>query len=87
LDVSLREMAEKGVQLDQKAISCSICLDLLKDPVTTTCGHIFVFMLPTRAGRYGSKVISQYFFFQKGINRKARLSQSYMSQMSHRQVY
>ncbi|XP_030609669.1 tripartite motif-containing protein 16-like [Archocentrus centrarchus] len=34
-------MAEKGVQLDQKAISCSICLDLLKDPVTTTCGHSY----------------------------------------------
>ncbi|XP_065821285.1 tripartite motif-containing protein 16-like [Labrus bergylta] len=34
-------MAQRGNQLDQDKFCCSLCLDLLTVPVTTSCGHSY----------------------------------------------
>ena len=34
-------MAEANLKKEEDSFTCSVCLDLLKDPVTIPCGHNF----------------------------------------------
>uniref|UniRef100_A0A671N253 RING-type domain-containing protein n=1 Tax=Sinocyclocheilus anshuiensis TaxID=1608454 RepID=A0A671N253_9TELE len=34
-------MAEASVSVGQDQFTCSVCLDLLKNPVTIPCGHSY----------------------------------------------
>lgn len=34
-------MAQARVRLEAEAFLCSVCLDLLRDPVTILCGHSY----------------------------------------------
>ncbi|KAF7648279.1 hypothetical protein LDENG_00159460 [Lucifuga dentata] len=34
-------MAQRGIQLDMEKLCCSICLEVLRDPVTIPCGHSY----------------------------------------------
>ncbi|AWP03565.1 putative tripartite motif-containing protein 16-like [Scophthalmus maximus] len=34
-------MSHKEVEVERESISCTVCLDLLKDPVTIPCGHSY----------------------------------------------
>ncbi|CAM4569461.1 unnamed protein product [Leuciscus chuanchicus] len=38
---SFSKMAEARISVDQNDFMCSVCLDLLKDPVTIHCGHSY----------------------------------------------
>ncbi|XP_052407058.1 tripartite motif-containing protein 16 [Carassius gibelio] len=52
-------MAEASISVDREQFICSVCLDLLQDPVTVPCGH-----------NYCKKCITDVWDFdQKGIHR------------------
>ncbi|XP_026095561.1 E3 ubiquitin/ISG15 ligase TRIM25-like isoform X2 [Carassius auratus] len=60
-------MAEASISVDREQFICSVCLDLLQDPVTVPCGH-----------NYCKKCITDVWDFdQKGIYRCPLCKQSF----------
>uniref|UniRef100_A0A3B3DE29 RING-type domain-containing protein n=1 Tax=Oryzias melastigma TaxID=30732 RepID=A0A3B3DE29_ORYME len=51
-------MAEKGNDLDQERFCCSICLDVLQDPVTIPCGHSYCMKCIQRFWNKEKKIFS-----------------------------
>ncbi|XP_024144358.1 tripartite motif-containing protein 16-like protein [Oryzias melastigma] len=49
------KMDQKRAQLDGEALSCSVCLDLLKDPTTLPCGHSYCMSCIQNYWREGSQ--------------------------------
>ncbi|KAJ8371524.1 hypothetical protein AAFF_G00307610 [Aldrovandia affinis] len=75
-------MAEARDLMDQDQFSCSICLDLLKDPVAIPCGHSYCMGCIKRywnqndhTGVYSCPQCRQTFIPRPGLNRNTMLAE------------